>query len=330
MKGIIEVHEMVQKIIAVDLGWGNLNGYDGVTDFVCPATFAERVDKLEAGHQLVCDFKKYLIGDPTTAYSRGMKKELLQHQLMMYLATANYVNNGDHVNLVVSCPVDIYLNKVARVSFKKFLNSKKEVNVNVDGLNKVARVSFKKFLNSKKEVNVNVDGIDKKFFIDKLEVMSEGAGIMYRHPEQFSDKTVGIIDIGAGTINFLYTNDLNIIRDQSFSEVIGIHHLRTNIRDVLRKNGIIVNEIEVDELLKNNQYYDIIAPVIDSYVNKIYKSINDRGWSKHVPIYFTGGGAMLLKDKIVDKFSNSTISETPLIDNVYGNYQIGVLLWSQM
>lgn len=305
MKGIIEVHEMVQKIIAVDLGWGNLNGYDGVTDFVCPATFAERVDKLEAGHQLVCDFKKYLIGDPTTAYSRGMKKELLQHQLMMYLATANYVNNGDHVSLVVSCPVDIYLNKVARVSFKKFLNSKKEV-------------------------NVNVDGIDKKFFIDKLEVMSEGAGIMYRHPEQFSDKTVGIIDIGAGTINFLYTNDLNIIRDQSFSEVIGIHHLRTNIRDVLRKNGIIVNEIEVDELLKNNQYYDIIAPVIDSYVNKIYKSINDRGWSKHVPIYFTGGGAMLLKDKIVDKFSNSTISETPLIDNVYGNYQIGVLLWSQM
>lgn len=305
MKGIIEVHEMVQKIIAVDLGWGNLNGYDGVTDFVCPATFAERVDKLEAGHQLVCDFKKYLIGDPTTAYSRGMKKELLQHQLMMYLATANYVNNGDHVNLVVSCPVDIYLNKVARVSFKKFLNSKKEV-------------------------NVNVDGIDKKFFIDKLEVMSEGAGIMYRHPEQFSDKTVGIIDIGAGTINFLYTNDLNIIRDQSFSEVIGIHHLRTNIRDVLRKNGIIVNEIEVDELLKNNQYSDIIAPVIDSYVNKIYKSINDRGWSKHVPIYFTGGGTMLLKDKIVDKFSNSTISETPLIDNVYGNYQIGVLLWSQM
>lgn len=305
MKGIIEVHEMVQKIIAVDLGWGNLNGYDGVTDFVCPATFAERVDKLEAGHQLVCDFKKYLIGDPTTAYSRGMKKELLQHQLMMYLATANYVNNGDHVNLVVSCPVDIYLNKVARVSFKKFLNSKKEV-------------------------NVNVDGIDKKFFIDKLEVMSEGAGIMYRHPEQFSDKTVGIIDIGAGTINFLYTNDLNIIRDQSFSEVIGIHRLRTNIRDVLRKNGIIVNEIEVDELLKNNQYSDIIAPVIDSYVNKIYKSINDRGWSKHVPIYFTGGGTILLKDKIVDKFSNSTISETPLIDNVYGNYQIGVLLWSQM
>lgn len=305
MKGIIEMHEVVQKIIAVDLGWGNLNGYDGVTDFVCPATFAERVDKLEAGHQLVCDFKKYLIGDPTTAYSRGMKKELLQHQLMMYLATANYVNNGDHVNLVVSCPVDIYLNKVARVSFKKFLNSKKEV-------------------------NVNVDGIDKKFFIDKLEVMSEGAGIMYRHPEQFSDKTVGIIDIGAGTINFLYTNDLNIIRDQSFSEVIGIHHLRTNIRDVLRKNGIIVNEIEVDELLKNNQYSDIIAPVIDSYVNKIYKSINDRGWSKHVPIYFTGGGTILLKDKIVDKFSNSTISETPLIDNVYGNYQIGVLLWSQM
>lgn len=305
MKGIIEVHEMVQKIIAVDLGWGNLNGYDGVTDFVCPATFAERVDKLEAGHQLVCDFKKYLIGDPTTAYSRGMKKELLQHQLMMYLATANYVNNGDHVSLVVSCPVDIYLNKVARVSFKKFLNSKKEV-------------------------NVNVDGIDKKFFIDKLEVMSEGAGIMYRHPEQFSDKTVGIIDIGAGTINFLYTNDLNIIRDQSFSEVIGIHHLRTNIRDVLRKNGIIVNEIEVDELLKNNQYSDIIVPVIDGYVNKIYKSINDRGWSKHVPIYFTGGGTILLKDKIVDKFSNSTISETPLIDNVYGNYQIGVLLWSQM
>lgn len=305
MKGIIEMHEVVQKIIAVDLGWGNLNGYDGVTDFVCPATFAERVDKLEVGHQLVCDFKKYLIGDPTTAYSRGMKKELIQHQLMMYLATANYVNNGDHVNLVVSCPVDIYLNKVARVSFKKFLNSKKEV-------------------------NVNVDGIDKKFFIDKLEVMSEGAGIMYRHPEQFSDKTVGIIDIGAGTINFLYTNDLNIIRDQSFSEVIGIHRLRTNIRDVLRKNGIIVNEIEVDELLKNNQYSDIIAPVIDSYVNKIYKSINDRGWSKHVPIYFTGGGTILLKDKIVDKFSNSTISETPLIDNVYGNYQIGVLLWSQM
>ncbi len=242
MKEMIKVHEGVQKIIAADLGWGNLNGYDGVTDFVCPATFAERVDKLEAGHQLVCDFKKYLIGDPTTAYSRGMKKELLQHQLMMYLATSNYVDNGDHVDLVVSCPVDIYLNKVARVSFKKFLHSKKEV-------------------------NINVDGVDKKFFIDKLEVMSEGAGIMYRHPEQFSDKTVGIIDIGAGTINFLYTNDLNIIRDQSFSEVIGIHHLRTNIRDVLRKNGIIVNEIEVDELLKNNQYSDIIAPVIDSYVS---------------------------------------------------------------
>lgn len=300
-----EVIKVREVIIASDLGWGNLNGYDGKGDFICPATFGVGVDKLDnSGYQVIYDNEKYLIGDKTLSYSRGIKKELLQNKLMMYLTIFNFVDDGDRVKLVVSCPVDVYLNRESRVSFKKFLWEKKQV-------------------------NLTVDGISKTFYLDKLEIVAEGSGVMYNAPERFADKTVGVIDIGAGTINFLYTHDLNIIREQTFSEVAGIHHLRTQVRDELKKNGIIINMIEVDEILKSNKYKDITGLVIERYINRIEKIILEHSWSKHVPLVFTGGGSLLLSGKIVDRFPNSTVSTSPLVDNVHGNYQIGVLLWSK-
>ncbi|MDE5977134.1 MAG: ParM/StbA family protein [Turicibacter sp.] len=295
---------MREVIIASDIGWGNLNSFDGKGDFICPATFGVGIDKLDnSGYQVIYNNEKYLIGDKTLSYSRGIKKELLQNKLMMYLTVFNYVDDGDHVKLVVSCPVDVYLNRESRLSFKKFLWEKKEV-------------------------NLTVDNISKTFHIDKLEIVAEGSGVMYTAPERFSDKTVGIIDIGAGTINFLYTHDLNIIREQTFSEVIGIHELRTQARDELKKNGIIINMIEVDEVLKSKRYRDITDEVLKRYIERMAKIIKEHSWSQHVPLLFTGGGSLLLKDKLVDYFPNSTVSTSPLVDNVHGNYQIGVLLWS--
>ncbi len=295
----------MKKIIGIDMGKDNLKAYDGDKTFICSSTFGVNVDRLEAGYQVLLDGKKYLIGDDTLDYDYDVTKEKERHRIMMYLAIAQLTNDGDCVSVVTSCPVDIFLNKNLKNSYKNFLSERKEVIITV--------------------------GIQtKKIFIDKVFVVCEGVGIAYRHPNRFLNQVVGVIDIGGVTKNYLFFNDMNLVRDQSFSEADGMHFLRAKVTDALKKEGHYLTSHEIKPLIRNPKDYKyIVNKEIDKFINGIHKTITRRNWSSVMELIFVGGGSDDLKRQISERFPTSTVSAESLFDNCIGNYQIGVLKWQK-
>lgn len=293
------------KILGIDMGKDNLKSFDGKKSFTCISTFAEGVDKLDSGFQIIHNGHKYLVGDLTLGYDIDISKEKEQFRTLMYLAIFKLADHGERVKVVVSCPVDVCLNRQAKRSYKEFL--------------------FKE-----KKIILTVDGETKTFFIDNLSVIAEGSGILYKHSEQYSNEIVGVVDIGGSTTNCILSNELNVVRNQSFSEMNGMHYLRAKIRDSLKKTGVIIGENEVKFLMRNpgeNTY--LINKEINSYLSQIKKSLLARNWSENMPIVFTGGGSLELYRQIEAKFPYSTVSSEALYDNCYGNYRIGVILWEK-
>ncbi len=296
---------MKMKIIGADMGKENLKIYDGVNEFTCASTFAEGVDRLDSGYQVLLNGKRYLIGDDTLEYDFDVSKEKEQHRIMMYFGIAQLVNNNDHVAVVTSCPVDVFLNKTLRKSYKEFLLENNEV-------------------------VITVGAITKRFYIDKLLVVCEGAGVAYRNPNAFLKKVVGVIDIGGITTDFLFFKDMNLVREQSFSEAKGMHHLKMAIRDDLKKEGRFITSHEIKYLITSpGDHKHLIERDINRFMDVIRRSLVIRNWSDSMPLIFVGGGSETLNRQISRKFPNSTISSGCLFDNCIGNYQIGVLKWQK-
>ncbi len=293
------------KIIGADMGKENLKIYDGNKPFTCVSTFAEGVDRLDSGYQVLFNGKKYLIGDDTLEYDFDISKEKEKHRIMMYFGIAQVVNNNDHVAIVTSCPVDIFLNKHLRKSYKDFLMENREI-------------------------IITVGTATKKFYIDKMLVVCEGVGVAYLNPTMFLNKVVGVVDIGGITIDYLFFKDMNLVREQSSSEPEGMHHLRMNIRDELKKGGHYLTTHEVKYLLSSpGTHKFLVDKKINSFISNIKRAQTIRNWSTTMPVIFVGGGSETLKRQIEEKLPNSTISSGCLFDNCIGNYQIGVLKWQK-
>lgn len=293
------------KIIGIDMGKENLKVYDGTKEFKCVSTFAQGVDRLDSGYQVLLNGKKYLIGDETLEYDLDISKEKEQHRIMMYFGIAQMVDNNDRIAVVTSCPVDTFLNK----DFRK---------------------SYRDFLLEQSEIIITIGTATKRFYIDKLLVVCEGAGVAYRNPNIFLNKVVGVVDIGGITTDFLFFKDMNLAREHSFSEAKGMHHLKMAIRDALKKEGCYLTTHEVKYLVSNpGEHKYLVEKNINSFIENIRRAITVRSWSSSMPLIFVGGGSETLMRQINKKFPNSTISTGCLFDNCIGNYQIGVLKWQK-
>ncbi|MFQ6896995.1 MAG: hypothetical protein ACLRSH_09305 [Turicibacter sp.] len=293
------------KVIGIDSGKANLVAYDGCNLFTCASTFAKGVDKLEDGYQVLHNGNKYLIGDKTLSYDLEMTKEKEQHKIMMYFGIAQLIKQNEHCSIVTSCPADIYINKTLRKSFVDFLTPK-----NSDG-----------------KVTLTVGVTTKVFYIDEITVIPEGVGVVYNQTDLFIDELVGVIDIGGTTTNCLLFDDATFIRDKSFTETNGMHFLNMKIRDALKKEGLIVNDLEVKYYLKDpGDYKFLIDSIINSFIDEIYQFTISRNWGNKRKILLSGGGSVALEQKLKAKFLDSTISTDALYDNCKGNYQFGVML----
>ena len=272
------------EIFGVDAGKANLVVYNGKDIFTCPSTFAKGVDKLEDGYQVLHKGAKYLIGDKTLPYDLELTKEKERHKILLYFGIAQLVKQNAHCSVVTSCPVDIFSKKALRKSYIDFLTPNTQ-----DG-----------------RVEITVGLTTKVFYIDEITVIPEGVGVVYNQTELFNDELVGLIDIGGATTNCLLFDDTSFIRDKSFTETNGMHYLTMKIRDSLKKEGLIVSDLEV-------KYY-------------IYDYTIARNWGDKRKILFSGGGSVTLEEKLKLKFRDSTFSTDALYDNCKGNYQFGVML----
>lgn len=293
------------KIISVDMGKANLCVYDGVKEFTCPSTYAEGVERLESGYQVLLNGKRYLIGDETIGYDYDLTKEKERHKIMMYFGIYQLVDNGNRVKVITNCPMDIYLNKDSRQSFRKYMLEAK---------------------NTESKIQISVGRFTKTFYIEDVTVMPEGMGIVFNQPEIFHQSYIGVIDIGGVTRNYGVFDNLSLVRDKSFTEIAGMHFLRIQIKDALKKEGAIVGDIDIKYIMESpGKYKRTVDRVIDEFLEGTKKEITSRNWGETIRIIFTGGGSIALKRQIKEKFPESTISEDALFDNCRGNYQVGVL-----
>ncbi len=293
------------EIFGVDAGKANLVVYNGKDIFTCPSTFAKGVDKLEDGYQVLHKGAKYLIGDKTLPYDLELTKEKERHKILLYFGIAQLVKQNAHCSVVTSCPVDIFSKKALRKSYIDFLTPNTQ-----DG-----------------RVEITVGLTTKVFYIDEITVIPEGVGVVYNQTELFNDELVGLIDIGGATTNCLLFDDTSFIRDKSFTETNGMHYLTMKIRDSLKKEGLIVSDLEVKYYIKDQgDYKFLIDSIINSYIDEIYDYTIARNWGDKRKILFSGGGSVTLEEKLKLKFRDSTFSTDALYDNCKGNYQFGVML----
>ncbi|MDE5977990.1 MAG: ParM/StbA family protein [Turicibacter sp.] len=296
------------RVFGADAGKANLVIYDGDNIFTCPSTFAKGVDKLDEGYQVLFNGSKYLIGDKTLAFDLEMTKEKEQHKVMMYFGIAQLIKQNEHCSIITSCPADIYINKALRQSFVNYLLPETH-----DG-----------------KVIITTGITTKVFYIDEITVIPEGVGVVYNQPELFLDELVGVIDIGGTTTNCLLFDDATFIRNKSFTETNGMHFLTMKIRDALKKEGRIVDDLEVKYYLKDpGEYKFLIDSIVNGFIDEIYRFTVARNWGDKRKILLSGGGSVALEEKLKAKFPDSTISIDALYDNCKGNYQFGVMLCQQ-
>ena len=264
-----------------------------------------------AGFIVEYDGKTYAVGtiansEDSVTSNQNSKNDHI-HKLATLTAIAISVNNDDLANVVIGCPVEIYMNKVNR---EKYLD-----NILPSG-----------------RIDITVNGISKHFMIDKKMVHPESTGIIYLHPEIFDSKLVGIIDIGGLNVNAALVDELSLVAESCFTEKLGRRAIENEIRryandtyessfsaleiDSFIEQGYITDNVDPDMERKSAEFMD---SVLEDHLVKIVRACKKHGWNlRNMELIFIGGGSILLKDKISIAFPKAHIIEGAAFANAEG------------
>ena len=134
------------------------------------------------------------------------------------------------------------------------------------------------------------------------------------------DSLVGVIDIGYTTIDGAVFKDCAPILDTVFSLVDGANPFKTKVRDELNKELLLnIQPYQMDEILSKGMYgakHDEAQKIIEccqiQYLKKIVNEMLKHSWEiQSLPIVFTGGGSILLKD-IIEEYETFMVSDNPI------------------
>ncbi len=305
---------MGNVIIAVDSGKGqtkiakyNSDGSVGLSSFDTRVTEGE--DKLRStgltGKFYTVDYnsKTYTVGKSygilTTNESSDSKKDDV-HRLSILTAIAENTEPGDSVTVGIGAPLSVYQDRVA---VNEYLN----------------------YIFPETHVQMIVDDKEKDFYINKKKVFAEATGIMYLRPELFTDKTLGVIDIGNLNVNGFVADNLTLRSDMSFTSKLGGVKLINAIQvacnqempdlekpydfnEVVR--GIKAGVMPFDNSGKSKK---IIADKVEEHLKAIQKECQKAGWpisrleyicvggtsalvADHLPSYFNGEYCMVMDE----------------------------------
>lgn len=260
------------------------------------------------------DGRKVIIGEEaeTADYTKSKAKDI--HKLSTYAAIAQLVDDGDEVNLIIGCPLSIYMNVEERDAYKKFM---------IDEGSAV----------------VVLNGKTKRFTIKNVIVCPEGSGIIYKNPNRYKDSLIGIIDIGGLNSNNCVYDRLTPIKSTSFTTNLGANIMRNELRQTLNSAFPEVNiqEWQIEDIIRKGhiksrkkESAEIISEFLQGHVNNILQECVKKGWDiDNIDLTFVGGGSKLFENEIKNIVPDAVISETAEWDNVEGFLAVGVLHYEQ-
>lgn len=261
------------------------------------------------------DGKTFMIGDMVSdkKLNFDLSKKSIEHKLCIYLAVSKALskNKADNVILAVGTPLSIYKNEKLKQEYRDYIYNNGAV-------------------------NIKVNNEEVKFKIKEVTILPESIGPIYQDLNEYRNSRAVIIDIGGLNTNICRFN--NLVPDVSKMIVAnkGGNILKSKIADALsEKYGIIIYKEDIDSILKDKVLYIQGKPREDS------KTIIKKLMAEHLEdiinfckqneldilntngkIVFSGGGALLLKEIIQEKYSYAKIATDAQFSNVQAFYKV--------
>lgn len=257
---------------------------------------------------------QYLIGDMVdeNKVNFDLSKESIEHKLAVYLAVYKVLSDipCSKVKLSVGIPINLYKNIKFREEMKKYILNNKFVSAKIN--------------------NKNI-----KFFIEDVLVLPEACGNVYSNLYEYRDIRATIIDIGGLNVNICqYTNATPNLNSMLTCN-LGANILKNKIaKELGEKYGIIISPEDIKQILQDGALYldgeeqpeskKIIKNIMKTHLNEIINFTKQNGISlnNNGKLVFAGGGSLLLKEFIKEKFKNGEICENSQFANVLSAYKI--------
>ena len=247
---------------------------------------------------------RYLIGEDAAESDYDTTKLKDIHRLSIYTAIA-LLAEDDNVQLATGCPIT------------EFFNSE-------------SREKYRQFLHSNKPIAIKVNGVNKRFTITDINIFPESIGVVYREPEAYINKLVGIIDIGGLNSSGAVYERLNPRKDTIFTISEGGNMLNAKItRELNVKTGGNYHDYEIPYLMTSNdkEIKNVIDNIMRTHIAKIIETTKRYDWNTNrLSLIFTGGGSLLLEKYIKEQIPDAVISKDAVWDNVQGFYNMEGLL----
>lgn len=249
----------------------------------------------------------YVIGDENKTSNSNivLSKMDLSHKLPVLTAIHQCVSDNSLVELYVGLPIDSYYSE--------------------------HRKDYVAFYEQEGTLTLDVNNVKKTFTLSKVIAMPEGVGHIFNSPV---GHLIGVIDIGYTTIDGAVFKDCAPILETTFSLIDGANPFKTKVRDELNK-GLMLNiqPYQMDEILacglygeKKDNAQKIIKRCQVEYLKKIVNEMLKHKWEiQSLPIVFTGGGSILLKETI-NEYETFIMSDNPIFDNLDGFGEMGMIL----
>ncbi len=236
-------------------------------------------------HTVTFEDQRYVVGEAAHSSDvRETSKASDIHRVAIYAAIAQLVDSGDQVNVMIGCPLSVYANREKMIAYRNFM------------------------FTPGRQVTVEVDGATKTFVIRSAQVAPEGIGMIFMHMERYGAGLCGVVDIGGLNCNCaIYRNGFPVVHSM-FTNSFGGNDLKIMVRRKLQDalETDLMDEVLEQDLLQGFDLADpektgaLIRESREEQVRKIVGACMEAGWNVHsMPMIFTGGTSLLLKDEII-------------------------------
>lgn len=315
----------MERNIAVDSGkFATKSAMLKASGEVKTDSFLTRLDKKEIvegfgrdknTHSVIYEGESYILGEGAeTKADTVTSKETDIHKIATYAAIANFIDNGDVVNVAAGCPLSIYSNSEKVAEYRDFL------------------------FPTGKQITITVDGVEKMFGIKKGKIFPEGSGVVLLNADkpEYKNVPVGVIDIGGLNCNgciykngtpltfTAFTNRMggNVMVDEMRKQLQTLSSDGDPIPGFIMDTAIEFGYIQGDEKIKQMSIR-VMDKVRKEHLKKILDDCQRRQWKLNMmPIIFTGGTSLRLKNEIEELCGGtavmSLITEDVAFTNVKG------------
>lgn len=220
---------------------------------------------------------------------------------------ARNVSDGDTINVVIGCPLTIFMNVEERDEYCKSIVPKGLIACVVDG----KRISFT---------------------IDKRLVCAEAIGYKDRHPECFRPgMDAAIIDIGGLNMNMTSVHDGIVVIEDAHTNKLGGRRLIADVQKRLQDHEIEVSDQQVIDAIRRGyvkqhdeekQKYSkaVIDDAVRIFVDDIESALK-KNWKNYdtLELHFTGGTSYLIREELESRFGKFANFEKSYEDARFAN-----------